>query len=149
MLCAFSAISAQTRVIDNESLSIPVGEISLVIGKAYIESENNQTLRASNGDFVREGDIILTESNGHVHLRFLDDAVLSVRPLSRLQIVSYRFDESNPESSLVKLDLIEGTQEQFQERPLKRREIGFVLTPLSPRLVSEVQISLYRQQPTR
>ncbi len=131
-LCAFSAISAQTRVIDNESLASPVGEISLVIGKAYIESENNQTLRASNGDFVREGDIIRTESNGHVHLRFLDDAVLSVRPLSRLQIVSYRFDESNPESSLVKLDLLQGTARTVSGEAAKTARDKFRLnTPIA------------------
>ena len=130
--CVFSAVSAQTRVIDNESLEKPVGEISLVIGKAFIESENNQTLRASNGGFVREGDIIRTESNGHVHLRFLDDAVLSVRPRSRLQIISYRFDESNPENSLVKLDLIEGIARTVSGEAAKTARDRFRLnTPIA------------------
>ena len=104
----FKPLSAQiTDDRDNESLSNPVGQVSLVIGKAFIESQGDQELRARSGDFVREGDIIRTESSGHVHLKFIDEAVLSVRPRSELKIVAYRFDQSNPENSLVKLSLIE------------------------------------------
>ena len=34
-----------------------------------------------------------------MHVRFVDDAVLSIRPLSELEILAYRFDEENPEKS--------------------------------------------------
>ena len=36
--------------------------------------------------------------DGHVHIRFVDDAVLSVRPLSELEIIAYRFDQENRET---------------------------------------------------
>lgn len=105
-----SSLNAQEiRSGDNESFASPVGEVSLVIGKAFIESESQRAVRVKNGDFVREGDSIRTESSGHVHIRFVDDAVLSVRPLSELEIIAYRFDQANPENSLVKLNLVQGT----------------------------------------
>jgi len=105
----FVLLSQETLAVDNESAASPVGEISLVIGKAFIKTDEEQVHRAKNGDFVREGDTIRTESNGHVHIRFIDEAILSVRPLSELQIIAYRFDHAKPDNSQVKLNLIEGT----------------------------------------
>ena len=46
-----------------------------MIGKAFIESQDDKLLE-QNGDFVRENDKIRTESNGHVHIQFIDRAVL-------------------------------------------------------------------------
>ena len=112
LLCSvvFSHLLAQDiNSNDNESGSSPVGEVSLVIGKAFLTSNDERDLRVRIGDFVREGDTVRTESNGHVHIRFVDDAVLSVRPRSELQVLAYRFDPSRPENSLVKLNLLEGT----------------------------------------
>jgi len=107
----FSAASAQGAIEseDNESSVRAVGEVSLVIGKAFLESSDRRQARVRIGDFVREGDTIRTESSGHVHVRFIDQAVLSVRPISELQVLTYHFDEVNPEKSLVKLNLVEGT----------------------------------------
>ena len=89
--------------------SAPVGSVSLVIGRAFVESASNGRERLSTGAFVREGDSVQTDSNGHVHIRFRDNAVLSVRPSSELHITTYRFDENNPENSTIKLDLMQGT----------------------------------------
>ena len=77
----------------------------------------------ANGDFVREGDKIRTESNGHVHIQFIDRAVLGVRPRSELQIVAYSFDAANPENSLVKLNLI-GTARTVSGEAAKTTGIG-------------------------
>ena len=93
---------------DNEAAVSTVGEVSLVIGKAFLRSGDRED-RVRIGDFIREGDLIRTESSGHVHIRFVDQAVLSVRPRSELQVLAYRFDEANPENSVVKLNLIDGT----------------------------------------
>lgn len=112
--------------------SAPVGSVSLVIGKAFVESETSGRERLTTGAFVREGDSILTESNGHVHIRFRDDAVLSVRPSSELHIVTYRFDEENPENSAIKLDLIEGTARTVSGKAAKAARHRFRLnTPIA------------------
>ena len=132
-ICFFSTLDAQqVRVMDSESLASPVGEISLVIGKAFIESRRQQVARVSNGDFVREGDTIRTESSGHVHIRFLDDAVLSVRPLSQLEIIAYRFDQQDPKNSLVKLNLVQGTARTVSGEAAKSARDRFRLnTPIA------------------
>ena len=132
-LSGYTCLSAQeNRSIDNESLAGPIGEVSLVIGKAFIESQSAKSSRAKNGDFVRVGDKIRTESNGHVHIRFIDQAVLSVRPRSELQIVAYSFDAANPDNSLVKLNLIEGTARTVSGEAAKTARDRFRLnTPIA------------------
>ena len=109
-LVIFNPSAAQdTNTNDNEAAVGPVGEVTLVIGRAFLSSGNLDAERLRIGDFIREGDLVRTESNGHVHIRFVDEAVLSVRPRSELQVLAYRFDQEKPENSLVKLNLIEGT----------------------------------------
>lgn len=117
---------------DNESNARTVGEVSLVIGKAFLESANQRQARVRIGDLVREGDTVRTESTGHVHLRFIDNAVLSVRPRSELQVLAYRFDEANPQNSLVKLNLIEGTARAVSGEAAKTAKERFRLnTPIA------------------
>ena len=123
LLCHLAVLSASAEsigMLDKESSTVVVGKISLVIGKAFLGGPNNASpARIMRGDFVREGDIIRTESSGHVHVRFIDQAVLSVRPMSELQILAYRFDEVHPENSLVKLNLVEGTARTVSGRAAK------------------------------
>jgi len=84
-----------------------VGEVSLVLGKAYIKTGSKQE-RVHAGTKVKVSDQIITEANGHVHVRFVDDALVSVRPDSKLEIQRYDFDAANPSDSSIKLNLLEG-----------------------------------------
>ncbi len=84
-----------------------VGEVSLVLGRAWLETGQGR-VQISAGTPVRASDRILTESNGHVHIRFVDQALLSVRPDSRLEIVQYDFNPDQPQRSAIKLNLEEG-----------------------------------------
>lgn len=84
-----------------------VGEVSLVLGKAYIKTGDKQE-RVHAGTKVKVSDQIITEANGHVHVRFVDDALVSVRPDSKLEIQRYDFDAANPSDSSIKLNLLEG-----------------------------------------
>ena len=84
-----------------------VGEVSLVLGKAYIRTQGKEMpVRA--GTQVRVSDEIITEANGHVHIEFVDKGLLSVRPDSRLEIQRYDFDPAKPSESSIKLNLLEG-----------------------------------------
>ena len=85
----------------------PVGEVSLVLGKAWLVSGNGRKAVAP-GTEIRATDRILTEANGHVHIRFVDHALVSVRPDSRLEIVQYDYNADKPEQSTIKLNLEEG-----------------------------------------
>ncbi len=89
--------------------ALPVGEVSMLIGRAFLSNESEREALLNRGDFLYEGNIIRTSSSGHVHIRFRDEAVMSVRPSSELHIVTYRFDENHPENSIVKFDLVQGT----------------------------------------
>ena len=67
-----------------------------------------------------------------MHIRFVDDAVLSVRPLSELEIIAYRFDQENPGNSLVKLKLIQGTVRTVSGKAAKTARDRFRLnTPIA------------------
>jgi hypothetical protein len=84
-----------------------VGEVSLAIGTSRIISERgNDTV--TRGMSVMPGDRIETDRGGHVHLRFVDGAYVSVRPSSRLTIESYVYDPAKPQDSAVRFRLESG-----------------------------------------
>jgi hypothetical protein len=84
-----------------------VGEVTMKLGKAWIVRPAGREL-IRKGTPVRVGDTIHTTSAAHVHIRFVDQALVSVRPDSRLQIVRYQYDAARPQDSVVRLDLEEG-----------------------------------------
>ena len=128
---------AEEEVIaDNESAYAQsyslAGSVSLVIGKAFLVDSSGASERVRNGSFVHEGDLIRTDSNGHVHVKFLDDAVLSVRPNSELFIETYSFNAEKPELSAVKLNLLEGTARTVSGKAAKAARHRYRLnTPIA------------------
>jgi len=66
-----------------------VGELTTVIGLGKVIGTQGEK-PAVRGALVRAGDRIETASGGHVHIRFVDGGMVSVRPLSRLRIEDYR-----------------------------------------------------------
>ena len=110
-----------------------VGTVSLVLGNATIESGSptlSQTVKR--GSQVRVHDEIVTSTNGHVHIRFVDDALLSVRPDSRLKITRYDYDPARPALSAVKFDLIEGVTRAISGKAAKAARQRFRLnTPIA------------------
>ena len=110
----------------------PIGTISLVLGRAFIESEGNNRERIRMGMMVRQTDRIVTESNGHVHIRFIDEALVSVRPNSELEIIAYVFNEEDPEKSSIKFNLLEGTARAVSGNAAKAARQRFRLnTPIA------------------
>src|SRR5690554_1270323 len=87
-----------------------IGEVSLVLGRAWLETAGNATKRVAVevGTPIRESDRLVTESNGHVHIRFVDEALVSVRPDSRLEVARYRYNLEYPQQSAIRLNLEEG-----------------------------------------
>lgn len=98
-LAAATSVQAQNDAV--------VGEVSLVLGKAYLRSGAKEQLIHA-GTQIKVSDQIVTESNGHVHIRFVDQALVSVRPDSRLEIQRYDFNPQSPAESSIKLNLLEG-----------------------------------------
>jgi len=104
-LIALQATAQTTSLIHTPTAA--VGEVSLVLGRAYLERDNGRE-RIEAGSKVHVGDRVFTEAGGHVHVRFVDDALVSVRPSSTLDVVRYDYDAAKPENSAVKFELSEG-----------------------------------------
>lgn len=85
-----------------------VGEVTLVLGKAFLDSPQAGRRAAEPGAIVRVEDRVVTGANGHVHIHFEDGALVSVRPDSRLEIDRYDYDPLAPERSTVRFTLEEG-----------------------------------------
>ncbi len=84
------------------------GRVSLVLGGAWLDAPGEKSRRIEVGTMVDAGNLVRTEPNGHVHIRFIDNALVSVRPDSRLEIVRYQYNSENPALSTVKFNLEEG-----------------------------------------
>lgn len=132
MLVVEKAFATDRHVTDNPvANNQSVGQATLVIGQALLVNESGrQALKT--GMHVHSHDTIVTEANGHVHLRFIDDALVSVRPRSQLKIQAYHYDENHPEQSEVKFDLQSGAARAVSGRAAHAAHDRFRLnTPIA------------------
>ena len=93
-----------------------IGEILLAVGVSKIEREKQIIEPVKRGDKLLAGDGIRTEAGAHVHIRFVDGALVSVRPFSHLVISAYQFDPLDLANSTVRFDLAEGTARSITGR---------------------------------
>lgn len=101
-----SVIFAATPAADQIETS--VGNVTLIIGQAYAINAKGQKRRLKQSASVFEGDTIETNNGAHVHIKFIDDARVSIRPESRLNIKSYHYDKNVPENSEIRFYLHSG-----------------------------------------
>ena len=85
-----------------------VGEITLVIGQSEVDREAQPGVQAKKGGAILEGDVIKTSASGHVHIRFVDGALVSVRPNSVFTIHEFKYNPAEPAASVVRLSLGKG-----------------------------------------
>lgn len=132
--------------------AVDVGAVSLVLGRAYVErgvergvertvergdgqqgaNQKASRQRLQAGDAVRVGDRLYTEAGGHVHVRFIDDALVSVRPSSTLDILRYDYNANRPADSAVKFELSEGVARAISGEAAKSARERFRLnTPIA------------------
>jgi len=88
---------------------VPVGVASIVSAGVQRQASGQSLQPLMQGQSVFEGDVIDTTSGGYVYLTTVDQAFLSVRPGSRLHIVTYRVDPQTPRNNQIRLDLLKGT----------------------------------------
>lgn len=91
-----------------DSAAAPVGTVTLMLGRAWVESADGDRKAARTGTDIYATDRVITTGTGHVHIRFIDDALVSVRPQSRLRITDYVYNAGSPADSLVRFNLEEG-----------------------------------------
>ena len=82
-----------------------VGEITLSVGPVVKTSAQGVVERVTRGSPILPGDRLDTAEGGHVHIRFVDGALVSVRPGSRLTVEDYQYDAKQVSNSLVRFKL--------------------------------------------
>ena len=80
----------------------------MTIGQAMVISASGESKVVVRGTTISVGDRIETAVGGHVHIRFVDGALVSVRPTSRLVVEDYQYDSVKPLQSLVRFRLEKG-----------------------------------------
>jgi hypothetical protein len=109
-----------------------VGQVNLVLGKAFIVHADGDREAVKTGLAISVGDRVETQGNAHVHIRFVDNELISVRPLSRLEIQRYDYHADDPAASVVKFNLIEGVTRAVSGDAAKSARQNFRLnTPVA------------------
>lgn len=89
MVASIALVLAQPVRSESDASSDVVGEVTTVIGVADVQRRSGVGESVRRGSTIRSGDRVETGSGAHVHIRFIDGGMVSVRPLSRLRIEEY------------------------------------------------------------
>ena len=110
-----------------------VGKITLLIGEVQVTGPKRKgTVRLAAGATLYVGDVILTRASGHAHLRFVDGALMSIRPASRLTIQEYNYDTQAAQNSRVSFKLEEGIARSISGHAAKDARENFRMnTPVA------------------
>lgn len=105
----------------------PVAEVVFVIGDARVGGGV-----LGKGAAIEPGQTVVTGRNGHVHLRFIDQAFVSVRPDSVLTIEQYAYDPAHPADSRIKFHLQQGASRLISGKAAEAAKQNFRLnTPVA------------------
>ena len=69
----------------------PVGRVQFVAGIVNLESARGAVRALQKGDTIEEGDAVVTGKLGQAQLLMLDDAIIALRPDTRLLFETYRY----------------------------------------------------------
>lgn len=84
------------------------GEVIFLVGGATLTDIAGKAKSLVKGDAVMPGHTIETGADGHVHLRMIDNAFVSLRPNTRFKIEAYRYDPLDSGRNQVKFVLEKG-----------------------------------------
>lgn len=108
-----------------------VARVTLSIGYAELHNSSGLKKIVVKGDAIEEGDTILTSANGHVHLRFVDGALVSVRPLSVFAIQEFKYSPQDAGATVVRFSLTKGEVRSISGAAAKEARERFRLnTPI-------------------
>lgn len=102
-ICAVVAFLALAPAFSNAAEA--VGRVLFAIGDARLAADGS---RLKKDDPISVGQAVVTGANGHVHIRFIDDAFVSVRPNSKLAVEQYVYDERESKQNRVRFSLAQG-----------------------------------------
>jgi hypothetical protein len=104
--CAVAILAAGAARADGlPAAARPVGEVTMSVGPVMKISAQGLPETVARGSRIMPGDRLDTAEGGHVHIRFVDGALVSVRPGSRLWVEDYKYDPQHVSMSLVRFKL--------------------------------------------
>ena len=120
---------ALTLVCLQSACAESVGEVVFAIGDAHVAGQAELVKR---GTAIESGQTLITGENGHIHIRFIDNAFVSVRPDSELQINQYVYDPQNAGNNQVQFTLQQGTSRLISGKAAQEAKHRFRLnTPVA------------------
>jgi len=105
ILCGSSVPVAAADTLKNASV---IGQVMLQIGRVSVRHSDGSKETLIRGGSLYIGDLIETQAGGHVHIKFIDEGVISIRPESRLRIEQYEYNAQFPEKSAIRFTLDKG-----------------------------------------
>lgn len=109
----------------------PVGEVIFVAGHVQATLDD-RSRNLSIGTPVFVGERLVTAEDGHLHVRFTDGGLVSVRPASAVRIDAYEFDVEQPEVNQIRLVLEHGALRSATGKVGEINKDGFrINTPVS------------------
>ena len=107
-----------------------VGSVKTVLGKTFVE-RNGERLPAKVGDYLLEGDTLITDHDSSMGVIFRDDTILSLGSKSEVRIDQFIFDPAQDNLSFL-TDVSKGTAQFISGQIAKLSpEKMSVQTPLS------------------
>jgi hypothetical protein len=113
-IAAFLAAFASASQAQQLALLVPptppqiAGSVLFAVGDAQAVNGQGVARRLTQGAVVREGDTVVTGADSHLQLRMADDALLALRPDSRLRLHMYSFVERGALGSHASMELLAG-----------------------------------------
>lgn len=75
----------------SDVFAAPAGRVQFVAGEVALESVGKPARRIAKGDPIEEGDTVVTGATGQAQLLMSDEALVAVRPGTRLRVETYRY----------------------------------------------------------
>jgi len=117
---------------EDQSKPDEVGHVTLAIGQAFAHNKKGEQRPLKRGDAVYVDETIETTAGGHVHLRFVDEGTISLRPNSRLSIKLYHYDKLQPKNSAIRFNLEAGVVRSISGKATQAAHDRFRLnTPIT------------------
>lgn len=83
----------------------PVGEVTMAVGPVIRTPAQGLPETVHRGSPIMPGDRLDTADGGHLHIRFVDGELVSIRPGSRMWVEDYQYDPQHVANSLIKFKL--------------------------------------------
>lgn len=119
------------------------GEVVFAVGEVSLR-QGDTIKPLKRGDILLAGDVLQTGSNGHIHVRMVDQGFVSLRPASRLAIEQYRYNAASSADTAIKFRLEEGVMRSVTGKGGEAAKEKFRLnTPIAAIGIRGTDFSVY------